>query len=197
MNSCHRIALWLIAAATCGLTGCSGLNLFAPGAGQPPSNYAQSGPTLRPTGTREWQIQMLKELTEIRGRYDEEKAKRVKAEKEIERFEAEASRANAARDQAGQALGASEKRIAELETQIAGSQSECQRLQRELQLLDKKFVEARTRMEKEAQRADQLESKLLTEQADHVKTQTELVRLQIEKAKRELAAGKTPGANND
>ena len=190
------IALGLCVAASLHVTGCRGTRDSVSEHSEVPTNYAEQGPTLRPTGTRQLQLQMLKELSDATMKYDEERAKRVSAEKEIERYQTEADRFRSQGDQASKAMAASGKRIADLETQLAAVQAEAQRLKRELELAERTGIELKTRMETEKQRGDRLEIMLLSEQEEHVKTRTKWIKIQIEMAKRELAASQGRNGNN-
>ena len=189
MKSQCRAALGLTLAALHGLTGCRGLPFITPEAQTPaPSNYAGDGATLSTTGHRQWQLQTLKELHDITVQCDEEKTKRIQAENDLERVKSESSRLQTQNEQITKALAAAETRIAELETQLAEAQAGALKLQRELELTSKKLVEAQTRFEQEKQRGDDLVTKLMSEQSDHLETKIKVAKLQIEIKKRELGA---------
>ena len=146
--------------------------------------YLSSGPTVKAAGFQEWQVQTLKELADMTAKYDQEKTKRIEAEQEIERLEAESDRASKKGEQTATAMTASQKRIEELETKIGTAEAEVDNLKRELSKAKKDLITARATLEKETERAKRFELKAIAEETERVKVQTKLTELQIELLRR-------------
>lgn len=146
--------------------------------------YLSSGPTVKAAGFQEWQVQTLKELADMTAKYDQEKTKRIEAEQEIERLEAEDERATKKRERTATAMTASQTLIEELETKLGTAVSEAESLKRELSKAKKDLITARAMLEKETERAKRFELKAIAEETERVKVQTKLTELQIELLKR-------------
>ena len=142
--------------------------------------YLSNGPTVKADGFPEWQVQTLKELAEMTAKYDQEKTKRIESEQEIERLTSEIERAGKKHEKTAAAMAASQTRIEELETKLGTAEDELESLQRELSKAKKYLITARTKLERETERAKQFELKAIAEEAERVKVETKLVELQIQ-----------------
>lgn len=177
MRVSYHLLLWRAAILLPLLVGCGGNDVMSPAA---TAKARRRKPSLQATAGRRWQIETLKELTEVTNKYEAERAKRAAADKELEHLRTKAHVSTAKADQAMAALASSQKRTEELTAGLAAAAAQVDKLTRELASVKKDLADSRALLKKETARADWVGAKLQTEVHDHVKTHNKLAKLQIE-----------------
>lgn len=188
MKPIHRITLCVAALALTGLAGCNQAWEQQPqGTQQMPPRTA----ALRPSGMRELHRQLLKELADVTAKYDEEKRKRMAAQKEIDRYRAETGRVEAQKQYTAKELTETQGRIDSLKAELRAAQTQKEQLAQKLQSKDQEIAAAKAEAERAKLHADKLATKLMAEETELVQLRAQFARMkiqqQIENAKRERA----------
>ncbi len=188
MKPIYRIAFGAIVFALIGLAGCNQAWEQQPETAQP---MQPRGAALRPSGMRELHRQLLKELADVTAKYDEEKRKRMAAQKEIDRYRAETGRVEAQKQYTAKELTAAQERLNALKAELRTVQTQKDQLAQQLQSKDQEIAAAKAEAEKARLHADKLATKLMAEETELVRLKAQFARMkiqqQIERAKGDLA----------
>ncbi len=193
MNGTDRVASGVAVLALSVLCGCASLQ-------RGESETQPTQPTFSPAGSgasssaRQLQIQLLKELSSVTAKYDEEKSRRLAAEKEVERAQAEVKRLKAQQTRSAQAQAAAAERIAELEKQVLGLQSEGVKQAQQIQTLSRRIADLQTKLEQQRLKTDQYATLLTAEQKENLNLKLKIYRLksQLDQQKQAALNGQAP-----